>query len=98
MTDMRKTLGRIFVACSLVVFGIQHLIYGGFVATLVPAFMPGRLFWAYFLGLAFFAAATRFLSTTFAATAPLLLGGTFFFILRVLNLPSIIGYLTQWNA
>ena len=32
-----QLLGRVFVAFSLVVFGVQHFIYGGFVATLVPA-------------------------------------------------------------
>src|SRR5438094_171547 len=59
LPNMQKsqTLGRIFVAVSLVVFGVQHFMYGGFVAGLVPAFMPGRLFWAYFVGVAFFALA-----------------------------------------
>src|SRR6266851_4263384 len=59
--DKSQTVGRIFVAVSLVVFGVQHFLYGGFVAGLVPAFMPGRLFWAYFVGVAFFAAAAGIL-------------------------------------
>jgi len=59
--DKSQTVGRIFVAVSLVVFGVQHFLYGGFVAGLVPAFMPGRLFWAYFVGVAFLAAAAGIL-------------------------------------
>src|SRR5260370_9144286 len=90
MTDMRKTLGRIFVACSLVVFGIQHLIYGGFVATLVPAFMPGRLFWAYFVGVAFFAAAIGVLTQMFARPAAAMLGGMFFLFVVLLHIPRIV--------
>jgi len=51
--DKITTLGRIFIAIALVVFGVQHFMYGVFVAGLVPAWMPGRLFWAYFVGAAF---------------------------------------------
>jgi hypothetical protein len=49
-------LGRIVVAAPLLVFGVQHFLYARFIATLVPAWIPGRLFWAYFVGVAFAAA------------------------------------------
>src|SRR5260370_325580 len=97
MTDMRKTLGRIFVACSLVVFGIQHLIYGGFVATLVPAFMPGRLFWAYFVGVAFFAAAIGILTKMLARPAATMLGVMFFLFVVLLHIPRIVGNSSNGN-
>jgi uncharacterized membrane protein len=86
-----QMLGRIFVAVSLVVFGVQHFIYGGFVATLVPAFMPRRLFWAYFVGVGFFAAAAGILYKLMARAAATMLGVMFFLFVVLLHIPRIIG-------
>jgi uncharacterized membrane protein len=86
-----KSLGLIFVATSLVVFGVQHFIYGGFVATLVPAFMPGRLFWAYFVGVAFVAAAIGILTRMLGRAAATMLGVMFFLFVVLLHIPRIIG-------
>src|SRR5712664_906583 len=97
MTDNRETLGRIFVAISLVVFGIQHFIYGGFVATLVPAFMPGRLFWAYFVGVAFVAAAIGILTRMLARPAATMLGVMFFLFVVLLHIPRIVGNSNNGN-
>jgi hypothetical protein len=48
-------LGRFLFALPLLVFGIQHSMYARYVATLVPSWIPGHLFWAYFVGVAFIA-------------------------------------------
>src|SRR5438128_11562258 len=92
LPNMQKsqTLGRIFVAISLVVFGVQHFLYGGFVAGLVPAWMPGRLFWAYFVGVAFLAAAVGILVELLARPAATMLGGMFFLFLVLLHMPRIV--------
>jgi uncharacterized membrane protein len=87
--EKSQRLGRIFVAISLVVFGVQHFLYGGFVATLVPAFMPGRLFWAYFVGVAFFAAAAGILYKIMARPAATMLGVMFFLFVALLHIPRI---------
>ena len=97
MTEKSQTLGRIFVAISLVVFGVQHFIYGGFVATLVPAFIPGRLFWAYFVGVAFFAAAVGILYKMMARPAATMLGVMFFLFVVLLHIPRIIGNSSNGN-
>jgi uncharacterized membrane protein len=97
MMDIRKTIGQIFVALSLVVFGVQHFIYGGFVATLVPAFMPGRLFWAYFVGVAFVAAAASIFTRMLARAAATMLGVMFFLFVVLLHIPRIIGSSTNGN-
>src|SRR5437667_11286799 len=89
--DKSQTVGRIFVAVSLVVFGVQHFVYGGFVAGLVPAFMPGRLFWAYFVGVAFIAAAAGILYKMLARPAATMLGVMFFLFVVLLHIPRIIG-------
>jgi uncharacterized membrane protein len=90
-------LGRILVSISLVVFGVQHFIYGGFVATLVPAFMPGRLFWAYFVGVAFVAAASGILTKMLARPAATMLGVMFFLFVLLLHIPRIIGKSSDGN-
>jgi uncharacterized membrane protein len=90
-------LARIFVAVSLVVFGVQHFIYGGFVATLVPAFMPGHLFWAYFVGVAFVAAAAGIFVEMLARPAATMLGVMFFLFVVLLHIPRIVGKSSDGN-
>jgi uncharacterized membrane protein len=48
-------LGRFFLAAFLILGGILHFIYVEFVATLVPAWIPGHVFWTYFAGCALIA-------------------------------------------
>lgn len=45
-------IGLYFVAIFLVIGGVQHFIYTAFCATLVPTWIPGPMFWAYFAGAA----------------------------------------------
>jgi len=99
LANMHKseTLGRIFVAISLVIFGIQHFLYGGFVAGLVPAFMPGHLFWAYFVGVAFFAAAAGILYEKMARPAATMLGVMFFLFVVLLHIPRIVTHSRDGN-
>jgi uncharacterized membrane protein YphA (DoxX/SURF4 family) len=47
--------GAFFLLC-----GIQHFLFAGFVATLVPRFIPGAYFWTYFAGIALIAAGIGF--------------------------------------
>jgi len=43
-TNWPLTLGRSLFAISMVVFGAQHFMYAGFIATLIPAWIPLHLF------------------------------------------------------
>jgi xanthine/uracil permease len=47
--------GAFFLLC-----GIQHFMFSSFVATLVPRFIPGAMFWTYFAGVALVAAGLGF--------------------------------------
>src|SRR5260370_1620452 len=87
--DKSQTLWRICTGMSVVVCGVQHFMYGGFVAGLVPAWMPGRLFWAYFVGVAFFAAAAGILYRRLARAAATMLGVMFFLFVAMLHIPRI---------
>ncbi len=82
-------VGRLLFASLLVVVGVQHFLYARFVATLVPAWIPGRLFWAYFVGVAFFAAAAAILTKKNAGLAATLLGLMFFLWVFVVHLPRV---------
>ena len=44
--------GPIFFSVMMIVFGIDHFLYTDFVATLVPSWIPGHVFWTYFAGIA----------------------------------------------
>lgn len=82
-------VGRILYALSLIVFGIQHFMYARFVATLVPAWIPARLFWAYFVGTAFFAASISLMAKIKAFLAAALLGLMFFLWVVIVHAPRI---------
>jgi uncharacterized membrane protein len=48
-------VGRVFFAAFLILGGIQHFIWAQFVKTMVPAWIPGPVFWTYFAGVALIA-------------------------------------------
>ncbi len=82
-------LGRLLFAIPLVVFGTQHFLYARFVATLVPSWIPERLFWAYFVGVAFVAAAVSIATRKYAGMAATLLGLMFFLWVFSVHLPRV---------
>ena len=53
-------LGRVFFAAPLAAFGVEHLTLAQFIMQGVPVWMPWRLFWAYFVGVALIATALSF--------------------------------------
>ena len=83
------TFGRVVFAIALVVFAVQHFQYAKFVATIVPAWIPARLFWAYFVGVAFIAAALAIVTRKMARTASILLGTMFFIWVIILHVPRV---------
>jgi uncharacterized membrane protein len=83
------TVGRYLFAITLTVFGVQHLLYAHFVATLVPSWIPGRLFWAYAVGIAFIATTLSMIFNIKARLAATLLGIMFFTWVFILHLPRV---------
>src|SRR5688572_6334277 len=45
-------LGSLFFSSTMIVFGVIHFLYVDIVATLVPEWIPGKIFWSYFAGVA----------------------------------------------
>jgi uncharacterized membrane protein YphA (DoxX/SURF4 family) len=81
--------GRILFAISLIVFAVQHFLYADFIATLVPAWIPFKLFWAYFIGVAFSLASISILINVKTRLASALLGFMFLFWVIFLHLPRV---------
>lgn len=45
-------LGRIFYSLLMLLFGLSHFLFAQFVSTMVPKWLPGTMFWTYFVGVA----------------------------------------------
>lgn len=85
----RTLVGQYLFALPLFIFGAQHIMYAAFLATLVPAWIPGHLFWAYFIGAAFIATALAIIVRVGAGVASSLLGVMFFLWVLVLHAPRV---------
>jgi uncharacterized membrane protein len=94
---IRNDAGRWLIAISLLVFAVQHFMYARFVATLVPAWIPARLFWAYFTGIAFVAAAVSIASKKMLRMAAMLLGTMFFLWVVLLHIPRVASAIRNGN-
>lgn len=94
-------IGIWLFAISMVVFGISHFIVPGFIAALIPKWIPWHLFLAWFTGVAFILAAIAFTTRLLARSAALLLGLMFLSWVVVLHAPRIYAALhngAEWNS
>jgi hypothetical protein len=82
-------VSRYLIAISLIVFAVQHFMYARFVAMLIPAWIPARLFWAYFTGIAFLAAAISITTKKLLRLAGMLMGAMFFLWVVLLHVPRV---------
>jgi hypothetical protein len=82
-----EKLGRVFYSVELVGFAVQHFLYAQFVATLVPSWIPGHLFFAYFVGVALCAGAVSILTGIYQHIGATLLGLMFLSWVIILHLP-----------
>ena len=87
--DRLILFGPLFYAAPLAAFGTEHFTLAKAIASIVPAWMPWHLFWAYFVGVAFIAAALAIVARKMARTASILLGTMFFIWVIILHLPRV---------
>lgn len=83
------TLGSLLFGIALPVFGALHFIYATYVATLVPAWIPWRLFWAIFTGACFAAAGVSILTGVKTRLAAELLGLMFGVWVVIVHAPRV---------
>jgi uncharacterized membrane protein len=88
-------LGPVFIAASLAAFAPEHFRGPEFVQNMVPSWMPGHAFWAYFVGCALLAAATSLALRKFERLSTTLLGLMFFLFVCILYLPSALRHPTS---
>jgi uncharacterized membrane protein len=89
--DKAYPLGRVSLAVPLAVFGAEHLTSPQTIAKLVPAWMPGKLFWTYFVGVALIAAALSFIFRVAIRLSATLLGIMFFCFVAMMDIPGAIA-------
>ncbi len=91
-TDGRFTsFGCLAMGITCVVFGVDHFLYVQFVASLVPAWVPGHAFWTYFCGAALIAAGAGMMLRIRARLAAGMLAAMIFAWLLMLHIPRAIA-------
>ena len=89
--DKLIVLGHVFFAVPLAVFGAEHLAGAQFVMQVVPTWMPGRLFWTYFVGFALVAAALSIILMQYVRWSATLLGIMIFLFVLMIHLPNVVA-------
>lgn len=90
--DKLVWFGPLLVAIAMGIFGADHLTFTKFVATIVPKWMPWRLFWAYFVGFALLAAALSLATRVCWRLAATLLGSMLFLFVLLMHIPNLIHF------
>jgi uncharacterized membrane protein YphA (DoxX/SURF4 family) len=83
--------GMYALAIQVILFGIDHFLYATPIATLVPAWIPGHLFWTYFAGVALIASGVGMIAGVKARLAATLLGAMILIWVLVLHIPRAIA-------
>jgi uncharacterized membrane protein YphA (DoxX/SURF4 family) len=83
--------GPYLFAVSSVVFGIDHFLALDFVASLVPTWIPGGLFWAYLTGTVFITAGISIATGWMARWGATLLGTMFLLWFLLLHAPRVVS-------
>lgn len=86
--DKIVALSNLCFAVPLAVFGALHLFGPQFVKNIVPRYMPGRMFWVYFVGCALIAAALSIATKIGVRWSGLLVGIMMFMFVAMLYLPG----------
>jgi len=90
-------LGPYLFGISSVVFGIDHFLVLTFIASLIPSWIPGALFWAYLTGSAFIAAGINIVIKKLDQLSATLLGTMFLLWFVLLHSPRVLRALLSHN-
>lgn len=89
--DKLIALGPVFYAAPLAVFAGEHFASPNSLIQLVPRWMPARMFWVYFVGIALIAAAISILANKYVRLSATLLGVMFLIFVLTIHLPGAIA-------
>jgi uncharacterized membrane protein YphA (DoxX/SURF4 family) len=96
----RPDLGRIAYAISLPVFGVLHFVFRAYVASVIPGWLPGPMFWACATGVLHIAAGLAILTGIRAQLAARLAGAMFASWVILLHIPRALalGQRAEWTS
>lgn len=89
--DKLIALASVFYAAPLAAFGGEHLTDAADIAQLIPAWMPARLFWSYFVGVALIAAGLSLSAKKCVRLSSALVALMFFLFVAMMHVPGVIG-------
>jgi uncharacterized membrane protein YphA (DoxX/SURF4 family) len=99
----KPTSGNLCIAIGLLLFaitwigtGTQHIMYADFVATLVPQFMPVKIFWVWLTGVGMLLAGVSFLIRYKVTVAALMLSVMLGFFIVLIHLLRLSSTTTNW--
>lgn len=101
VTGALAEVGRYILAFCLLVFGYDHLPIAKFIASLVPAWLPWHLFWAYFTACGFLAAGVSIATNIQVRLSASLLGLMFLLWVLILHGPRVAAHPHnegEWNS
>lgn len=90
-------VARVCFALFLILGGIQHFIWAQFVKLLVPAWIPGPVFWTYFAGVALIVGGVGIVVPRTARLAALWTGVMIFLWVILLHIPRAMANLHDAN-
>ena len=82
-------LGPVFEAVALAIFAAEHFLSARDLMAIVPHWLPGALFWTYFVGAALLAAAISFIAWRYVRWSAFLLALLFLIIVATIDLPNL---------
>ncbi len=88
--DKVVALTYLCFAIPLAVFGALHLSSGKSMLSMVPSYMPGRLFWIYFVGFALIGASLSIATKTQVRWSGLLFGIMMFLFVAMVHFPGAV--------
>jgi len=95
--DKLISSGSYLFGASSVVFGIDHFLVLAVIASLVPAWIPGAMFWAYLTGTVFIAAGISIVTKWMDEWGAALLGTMFLLWFLLLHSPRVVSAFRSHN-
>jgi uncharacterized membrane protein len=90
--DKLVALAFVFYAAPLAVFGAEHLTDAADIMQLIPSWIPARLFWAYFVGVALIAAGLSLSLKRYLRLTGSLVALMFFLFVVIMHIPGVVGH------
>src|SRR5579863_7289963 len=86
--DKLILFGPVFYAAPVAAFGTEHFTLAEGVASIIPAWIPWHLYWVYYLGACFIAAALSLVTRIQARLSASMLALTFFLFVALMHGPG----------